>query len=47
MNWSTFGRWRPPPHHRQKGNLCAFSAIWCSNVLLLAAADAQREFYSA
>lgn len=34
------GNWDPGPHHRQKGNLCGFSTLWCISVILLGAAHA-------
>jgi hypothetical protein len=37
------GHWDPGPHHRQKGNLAAFSALWCINIVLLGAEMQMRE----
>lgn len=46
--WTDWGSWggayRLPPHHRQKGNVAAFSAVWCIAVIAIAAPDVLREF---
>ncbi|NQU40912.1 MAG: hypothetical protein HQ523_13255 [Lentisphaerae bacterium] len=44
-NWGSWVPWCPPTYHSQKGTLAAFSAVWCIAVLLVASADARREFY--
>ena len=31
------GSWDPGAHHRQKGNMCGYSTIWCVNIILLGA----------
>ncbi len=46
--WTDWGSWggsyRLPPHHKQKGNVAAFSAVWCIAVIPIAAPDVLREF---
>lgn len=46
--WTNWGSWggtyRLPRHHRQKGNLAGFSAVWCVAIIPLAAPDILREF---
>ncbi len=37
------GTWDPGPHHRQKGNLTGFTALWCINIILLGADMVLRE----
>jgi hypothetical protein len=47
--WADWGSWGgkcPPLYHNQKGNMGAFSAVWCIAVILLAVNDANLEFYN-
>lgn len=37
------GNWDPGPYHRQKGNLCGYSTLWCVNIIVLGAEMILRE----
>ena len=43
-DWGSWEEWHPPSNHTQKGNMGAFSTIWCIAVILLVADDAKCEF---
>ncbi len=43
-NYGSWGRWIPPAHHRQKGNMAPMAALWCAAVIPIAAIAAAENF---